>query len=280
MTPSTFIEHVRFQFLEGNPEHPGGITPSFQLEHQVRLIEIKHEQRDIRPYYGQKANGWLYDKELGSGESYMKGNEPLQRWDVAANGTLLCYRGGFNLYKIYKVEMLTEFDIRRLEERINHPEKIEALQLQQVPLLTNLLVEKMYPYNKLFNGELETIYGIHLHMIQSAPHRHLFYKPRDRRKNWVYNGVLNWGSNTGWDISTDGAIACCRVDYDEYYNFEIEVLSEEEQEVYRKKYNKDLDLELRDNKGEIDEQKLMKYKRFLDTLLAEIKKDETVSPAR
>ena len=35
------------------------------------------------------------------------------------------------------------------------------------------------------------------------------------------------------DITTDGKIACCRINYDDYVNFEIEVLTNEQIEAYK-----------------------------------------------
>ena len=61
------------------------------------------------------------------------------------------------------------------------------------------------------------------------------YKHRYGNINWVANQVLCWGSNTGWDITTDGKIACCRINYDDYVNFEIEVLTQEQIEEYKGK---------------------------------------------
>jgi hypothetical protein len=46
---------------------------------------------------------------------------------------------------------------------------------------------------------------------------------------------LCWGSSTGWDITRDGKIACCRVNYDDYVNFEIEILSPEQIAEYKAK---------------------------------------------
>ena len=45
--------------------------------------------------------------------------------------------------------------------------------------------------------------------------------------------VLCWGSSTGWDITRDGKIACCRINYDDYVNFEIEIFSPEQVEEYK-----------------------------------------------
>jgi hypothetical protein len=49
------------------------------------------------------------------------------------------------------------------------------------------------------------------------------------------NQVLCWGSSTGWDLTRDGKIACCRINYDDYVNFEIEILSHEQIKEYEVK---------------------------------------------
>jgi len=105
-------------------------------------------------------------------------------------------------------------------------------------VLSNVLVYSMYPYGKLNSGELETKYGVHLKEIQRGMHMNVKYKPRYGNIGWVSNQVLGWGASTGWDITLDGKIACCRVNYDDYINFEIEMLSESEIEDYKAKFSK------------------------------------------
>jgi len=61
------------------------------------------------------------------------------------------------------------------------------------------------------------------------------YKQRYRNINWVAKQALCSGSNTGWDITTDGEITCCRINYDDYMNFEIKVLTQEQIEEYKGK---------------------------------------------
>ncbi len=51
--------------------------------------------------------------------------------------------------------------------------------------------------------------------------------------------MLCWGSNTGWDITTDGKIACCRINYDDYVNFEIQVVTQDQIDEYKNKHNKE-----------------------------------------
>ena len=88
-----------------------------------------------------------------------------------------------------------------------------------------VLVHQMMPFNQVYSGVLETKYGVHLKQIQRGMHMHMKYKPRYGNVGWMSNQVLCWGSSTGWDITRDGKIACCRVNYDDYVNFEIEILS-------------------------------------------------------
>jgi hypothetical protein len=99
----------------------------------------------------------------------------------------------------------------------------------------------MMPFSKVHTGYLETNYGIHLKQTQRGMHMNMRYKPRYGNLNWVANQVLCWGSNTGWDITTDGKIACCRINYDDYVNFEIEVLNPEQIKAYKGKNQSNLD---------------------------------------
>jgi hypothetical protein len=92
----------------------------------------------------------------------------------------------------------------------------------------------MMPFSKVSSGYLETNFGIHLKQTQRGMHMNMRYKPRYGNINWVANQVLCWGSNTGWDITTDGKIACCRINYDDYVNFEIEILTQDQIKEYKK----------------------------------------------
>jgi hypothetical protein len=87
----------------------------------------------------------------------------------------------------------------------------------------------------VYSGVLETKYGVHLKQIQRGMHMHMKYKPRYGNVGWMSNQVLCWGSSTGWDLTRDGKIACCRINYDDYVNFEIEILNPEQIEEYKAK---------------------------------------------
>ncbi len=125
-------------------------------------------------------------------------------------------------------------DIIKKKEK-DEIEKLERARI--VDILTPLLIHQMLPFSKVNTGFLEMNYGIHLKQTQRGMHMNMKYKPRYGNINWVANQVLCWGSNTGWDITTDGKIACCRINYDDYVNFEIEVLSQEQIEEYKEYAN-------------------------------------------
>jgi len=79
------------------------------------------------------------------------------------------------------------------------------------------------------------------------------YVPQHGKEEWVANRVLCWGSNTGWDITRDGKIACCRVNYDDYINFEIETLTAEQIEEYKSKFGGSVDKPLVDRLSTLKE---------------------------
>jgi hypothetical protein len=99
--------------------------------------------------------------------------------------------------------------------------------------LEQLLIRNCYPFSKINSGELESSLGVHLEQIERGPHEEITHKPSDIHDGqWIKKTVLSWGPNTGWDIKSDGSIALCRVDYDDYINFKIKYLTEEEKLEY------------------------------------------------
>jgi hypothetical protein len=100
--------------------------------------------------------------------------------------------------------------------------------------LNERLIQNLYPFSKIRDGKLEAIYGVHLEEIDRGTHEHIKVKPQSiNDRNWIKKTALSWGANTGWDITTDGTIALCRVDYDDYISFKIQYLSEDETEKYK-----------------------------------------------
>jgi len=151
-------------------------------------------------------------------------------------------------------------------------EEDQTRRMELLSILTRVVIQEMMPFNKLFTGELETKYGVHLAMTQKGEHRHMRYKPQSGTQHWVRGRVLPWGGSVGWDITMDCKIACCRVGYDEYYNFDIEVLNDEQRVYYRNKYGLEEEQKVKEAMKDMDDAKLREMKAFLDRLLVEIDK--------
>jgi hypothetical protein len=175
---------------------------------------------------------WIVNTELGWAGSL--DNEYPHRWDITSDASFVCYRSNFVEYTYFDLIVLSKEEQGAI---IKEKEKatLEASERARiVNVLTPILIHQMMPFNKVHTGFLEINYGIHLKQTQRGMHMNMKYKPRYGNIDWVANQVLCWGSNTGWDITIDGKIACCRINYDDYVNFDIEVLTEEQIEEYRK----------------------------------------------
>ena len=197
----------------------------------IQLVQKGKSRFDTR--HNNSNLEWMVNKELGWGGS-MKDDYPF-RWDITSDASVVCYRSNFVEYIFFDLIVLSKVeqdDISKEKEKA----ELEALERARiVDILTPVLIHQMMPFSKVHTGFLEMNYGIHLKQTQRGMHMNMKYKPRYGNINWVANQVLCWGSNTGWDITTDGKIACCRINYDDYVNFEIEVLTNAEMEAYKGK---------------------------------------------
>jgi|GEM_PF-1483680 len=237
-----------------------GIITSSSLSNDIlgsnfgfKIKELSRSRFDRRNSYLKEGIGWHFGNEdLSWGVDFGIGYSKHQI-DITTDGKYLCYRYTFVDYIFYEVELLTDEEVEDLKEKIRLDE-IERNRIKQlVERLTQVLVNEMYPYSKLFTGELEIKHGIHLKQIQRAEHRFMRYVPQHGKEEWVANRVLCWGSNTGWDITRDGKIACCRVNYDDYINFEIETLTAEQIEEYKSKFGGNVDKPLVDRLSTLKE---------------------------
>ena len=207
------------------------ITKRLECTYGVQLVQKGKSRFDTRN--SQSNLEWMVNKELGWGGS-MKDEYPY-RWDITSDASVVCYRSNFVEYTFYDLIVLSKEEQTNIIKEKEKAE-IEALERARiVGILTKVLIHQMMPFSKVHTGFLEINYGIHLKQTQRGMHMNMKYKPRYGNINWVANQVLCWGSNTGWDITTDGKIACCRINYDDYVNFEIELLTQEQIEEYKGK---------------------------------------------
>ena len=220
-------------FINGEIAYEDIASQSLECKYGIKLIQKESSRSNIR--VNQTNKEWLINKELGWGGSLS--NEFPIRWDVTTDGTMACYRSNFVEHILYDIVLITleeRFDVQK-ELAIKEAEAIITANVVQT--LTKALVQEMMPFSKVSSGFLEITYGIHLKQTQRDEHRFMNFKPRYGKVNWVANNVLCWGSNTGWDITTDGKIACCRINYDDYVNFEIQTLTADQIEEYKTKFS-------------------------------------------
>ena len=234
------------------------ISKRLECAYGIQLVQKGKSRFDTR--HNNSNLEWMVNKELGWGGS-MSDDYPY-RWDITSDASVVCYRSNFVEYTFFDLIVLSK------EEQANIIKEKEKAELEAserariVEILTPVLIHQMMPFSKVHTGFLEMNYGIHLKQTQRGMHMNMKYKPRYGNINWVANQVLCWGSNTGWDITTDGKIACCRINYDDYVNFEIEVLTQEQMEEYKSK-------ELH------NDDELLKRLKFLKTMLEE----DVITPA-
>ena len=232
------IEEAKKLFIDGEITKEDILENNMEIKYRIRLIEKNRSRFDRRFHTDLKDRIWfLENEELGWGVHHTYSSIcNTHRWDLTTDGTLACFRMTFVDYIFYDVEYLTKVEQDELVKQKENNEIETKKRVQVRDLLADLLVSNMYPFGKLCLGELETKYGIHLHQIQRGMHMNMHYKPQYGKVGWVANVVLGWGSNTGWDITLDGKIACCRVNYDDYINFEIQILSQEQIQEYKEQF--------------------------------------------
>ena len=216
-------------FTNGDIVFQDIISKRLECAYGIQLIQKGKSRFDTR--HNNSNLEWMVNKELGWGGS-MKDDYPY-RWDITSDASVVCYRSNFVEYTFFDLIVLSKIE---QDDIIKEKAKAEIEELERariVNTLTPVLIHQMMPFSKVHTGFLEMNYGIHLKQTQRGMHMNMRYKPRYGNINWVANQVLCWGSNTGWDITTDGKIACCRINYDDYVNFEIEVLTQEQIEEYK-----------------------------------------------
>ena len=231
------VERLKEVFINGNITPEDLTDNNLEIVYGIRLNEISRSRPDIRHHIAAKKNKeWLLaNEELGWGVAF----EPpmfTHRWDVTTDGEMICFRNNFVEHTFYEATLLTDEEREAIKSALEQATFQNEKRKKLLPVLRKLLIENMYPYSKIQTGELETKYGVHLNEIQRGTFMQIKHVPQDSSTKWMANNVLCWGSNTGWDVTRDGAIACCRVNYDDYINFEVIALTDAEIEAYKQQY--------------------------------------------
>jgi len=223
-------------FTKGEVNYEDLENQILEVSFGFKLVQVDKTRFDTR--HRQTSKDWILNKELGWGGSLS--DDFPNRWDITSDASIVCYRNNFVEYTFFELVKISLDEKFEIEKQIKIQEEEKNIASNIVETLTKVLVQEMMPFSKVSSGYLETIYGIHLKQTQRGMHMNMRYKPRYGNINWVANQVLCWGSNTGWDITTDGKIACCRINYDDYVNFEIEVLTGDQIEEYKKLHPEEL----------------------------------------
>jgi hypothetical protein len=218
------------------------VTPeelsTIEINYGLRLQRLASSRFDRRCEYAKAGNPWLLNEPLGWGSSSFTEAQYPHRWDMLIDGSMLCFQHQFVEIIFYAVTQIDSSERISLQKQQAEQLADALLRAELLQRLNHVLIHKMYPYSKLFSGELENIYGVHLKEIKRGMHMNMPFKPGYGTRAWVKGRPLCWGSNTGWNITQDCKIACCRVDYDDYINFEIEILSPVEIAEYKKQFSK------------------------------------------
>jgi hypothetical protein len=272
MEDNNFVRLLEETFLKANPHyrirHQGHYEPA-----GIRLVQAYCGAKDPRT-----AELWMSKEWQLKGKKYQdraSGKEIPTRWDMTTDGELLCFQLSSSSYYLFEVEAMDEQQIAWAVSPPLSQAEMEKQRLDLVITLGRILVSKNMPFEKLSTGDLEMEHRVHLRRIQRATYKHPPHIPQYKDSDWLRDNVLSWGSATGWDITLDGRIACCRVGYEDYYVFLIEPLADQQISYYKKKFGvRDHIDDLSDAVKKYTDEQGIEMLEFLQLLLAELKKEE------
>ena len=205
-------------------------SKKLECTYGIQLVQKEKSRFDSR--HNNLNEHWVVNTALGWGGSLK--DENSYRWDITSDAKVVCYRNNYVEFTFFDLVMLSKEEQKTIIAEKKKAE-LEAVEIAKtINVLTSVLIDQKMAFSEVNNGYLEINYGIHLKKIQRDEYRFIRYKPHNGNQNWVSNQALSWGSNTGWDITTDGKIACCRINYDDYINFEIKILNKMQIEEYKK----------------------------------------------
>ena len=232
----SFISMINHLFILGQPEIDINLMqwPDYETQ-RIRLIEIQMNSSDIRKFSFFNNRQWVIQSELFDGMYNERIFGKNGKWDMTTDGDFLCYRSSLNSFVLYRVEKISDVEIEWLNFSSKKDIDELAVRYKMMPILSELLIQKMMPIQRIFSGEFEIKYGLHFKIIQIAEYQRIRYKPTFNNVEWIKAGSLGWGeTSSGWSITSDLTIACCRAKYDEYFNFSIEVLNDSQIKYYEK----------------------------------------------
>lgn len=235
MDTTSLFQLLKMIFVEERYGRPNTDADHLAIQHGIRLTEINDPLSDLFADYKLGESGWLRPDDLACEIGFLS-RENVPHWDVKIDGSRIMYYRGPMIVYFYQVEQLDSEEINKIKANKEKGDQEKILRAKAIEILKEELIFKMPSLNYLHTGYLEINHGIHLKQFKRGMHMNMPYKPNYGNVGWVVNKVLSWGSAIGWDVTLDGKIVCCRVNYDDYINFEVELLTEAEIEHYREKH--------------------------------------------
>jgi hypothetical protein len=272
MEDNSFVRLIEEIFLNGDPDY-GCKQQGFYEPAGIRLVQVYRGVRSPRVNDRWRTKPWKL-----KGTRYVdpsSGAVHPTRWDMTTDGFLLSFCHSSSLYFLFEVQPLDE---HQLAWAINPPlsnAEVISQRLDLVIVLGKILVTNNMPMDKLSTGELETKHRVHLRLIQRSTYRQQLHIPPYQANDWLRVRSLSGEVMSGWDITLDGRIACCRVGYEDFYVFLIEPLADEQIGYYKKKFGvRDHIDDLSDAVKKYTDEQGIEMLEFLQQLLAELKKEE------
>ncbi|MEI7474833.1 MAG: hypothetical protein WCK67_08635 [bacterium] len=227
------IEKLRVAFI-GNEVTQNGITNLDLFYFEVNfgfVLKFKKETpkggfyRDLR-YEACDQKDWVLNNNLSWGVDIENKFRKEDRWDFSLDGNLVCFRNNYLSCQIFEVEWL---DLKVIEkyQKMNLYNKITLLIRQQLLKRLCKIIKpgSTYTYYEGFESDFKKEHAINLIIVRRGEFNGggvIRLTPDGESIAWIYNHTLGWPCS--WDFDSIGNYALCRVEYDDYITFKIEIL--------------------------------------------------------